>query len=169
MELVTRLLIAVVICAGGCAVYFIGSRVMLTVLRRQVSKRRAQKGLEGLIDGVPAILYFTTPDCAPCKTVQMPAIQSLLEQFGDQLQLIKIDATERTDVADFWGVLSVPTTFIIDAQGKPRRVNHGVAPIGKLRQQLREIGVIADRTASNPVKNMPALQSLTKTQACEEC
>ena len=169
MELVTRLLIAVAICAGGFAAYLIVSRVKLAVLRRQVSRHQAQKGLEGLIDGVPAILYFTTPDCAPCKTVQMPAIQSLLEQFGDRLQLIKIDATERTAVADFWGVLSVPTAFIIDAQGKPRRVNHGVAPIGKLRQQLREIGVIADLTASNPAKNMPALPSLTKTRACEEC
>jgi len=36
-------------------------------------------------------------------------------------------------------VLSVPTTFIIDSQGRPRRVNHGVASAEKLLNQIEEV------------------------------
>jgi hypothetical protein len=39
-------------------------------------------------------------------------------------------------VADYWGVLSAPTTFIIDARGQPRAVNHGLASMEKLLRQL---------------------------------
>ena len=44
----------------------------------------------------------------------------------------------RPTVADHWGVLSVPTTFIIDPQGQPRRVNHGLTSRSKLAVQLAE-------------------------------
>ena len=51
----------------------------------------------------------------------------------------KIDASSQPDLASQWGVLSVPTTFVIDAQGNPRYVNHGVAPLDKLQRQFAEI------------------------------
>ncbi|HLE53485.1 MAG TPA: hypothetical protein VI755_15570, partial [Anaerolineales bacterium] len=41
--------------------------------------------------------------------------------------------------ADYWGVLSVPTTFIIDRRGRPRRVNHGVASAEKLFKQIEDV------------------------------
>jgi hypothetical protein len=47
-----------------------------------------------------------------------------------------VDASAQPEVAQEWGVLSVPTTFVIDASGKPRFVNHGVANAEKLIQQL---------------------------------
>jgi len=53
--------------------------------------------------------------------------------------VIEVDAEARPDLANYWGVLSVPTTFIIDARGEPRRVNHGVASTDKLLGQLEEV------------------------------
>jgi hypothetical protein len=35
--------------------------------------------------------------------------------------------------------LSVPTTYIIDSQGQPRFVNHGVALYEKLSRQLANL------------------------------
>ena len=64
----------------------------------------------------PVLVYFTTPDCAPCKTVQRPAIDRVSNLLGEKLQVIEIDATERPDLAKTWGVMSVPTTFVLDAQ-----------------------------------------------------
>ena len=134
METLLRLSIAVSISLLGIALYF-----ALTQLRL-ASLRRAHHPLAdlGLRRGVPAIVYFTTPDCAPCRTVQGPAIEQVRAQFGERLQIVKIDASARTDLADRWQVLSVPTTFILDARGQPRQVNNGVASAHKLRQQLRE-------------------------------
>ena len=96
-------------------------------------------GLERLRPGVPVLLYFTTPTCAPCKTVQRPAIERLQERIGEGLEVVEVDASSQPELASQWGVLSVPTTFIIDAQGNPRYVNHGVAPLDKLQRQFAEI------------------------------
>ena len=101
--------------------------------------RNRRLGLEGFSPGVPGILYFTTPTCVPCKTIQRPALARLQERMTDSLQVIEIDAADRSDLADYWGVLSVPTTFIIDARGRPRRVNHGVSSAEKLYKQIEAV------------------------------
>ena len=82
------------------------------------------------------LVYFTTPSCVPCKTVQRPAIQQLSQQMGNTLQVLEIDATQKPELANRWGVMSVPTTFVIDPKGKVRHINHGVVRVEKLRTQI---------------------------------
>jgi len=86
--------------------------------------------------GIPAILYFASPACVPCKTAQRPALQALLAELGDAVQVIEVNALEQSEVADRWGVLSVPTTFVLDRQGTPRQVNYGVTSPDTLKHQL---------------------------------
>jgi thioredoxin 1 len=137
MEIFTRLLLALALCLLGLGLYWAWNRWQLQRLSRA---RTEAPGLEGLRPGVPALLYFTTPDCAPCRTTQRPALERLKTELGEGLQVLEVDASLRPSVADYWGVLSVPTTFVIDAAGQPRRVNHGVASKEKLKQQLEEVG-----------------------------
>jgi thioredoxin 1 len=124
-----RLLMAVAIILIGAIVYISVSRVILAKARRNSGK--LQTG------GRPALLYFTTPDCVPCRTVQRPAVQKVRQFYGEAFQVVEINAHEQPDVARDWGVLSVPTTFILDRNGKPRHVNHGVTPAEKLILQLQ--------------------------------
>jgi thiol-disulfide isomerase/thioredoxin len=84
----------------------------------------------------PVIVYFTTPDCAPCKTVQRPALNRVLQLLGDSLEVVEIDAAQHPDLARQWGVLSVPTTFLLDARGEARYVNNGVTRVEKLIEQI---------------------------------
>ncbi|MCZ6529555.1 MAG: thioredoxin family protein [Chloroflexi bacterium] len=107
------------------------------VLRRLA---RAGLTLDGYTLGKPAILYFTDPGCAPCQTVQDPALEEVASQYGERVQIIKVQALEDPHFTDSWGVLSLPTTFIIDAKGRPRGVNHGVARAPRLVDQLAAIG-----------------------------
>lgn len=132
--MVERLLLALLIVAGAYLSY--------RLYQRWALRRNAQEslGLEGYFPGRPAVLYFSSPTCLPCQRVQKPALRQLSAMYGERLQVIEIDATEQPEAADSWGVLSLPTTFLIDAQGRPRRVNHGVARREKLIAQLREIG-----------------------------
>jgi thiol-disulfide isomerase/thioredoxin len=95
--------------------------------------------LVGTLPNKPMIVYFTTPDCALCKTVQRPALSKLLTLTGDGVQLIEIDATQRPDLAKQWGVMSVPTTFILDARGEARYVNNGVTRVEKLMEQFQSL------------------------------
>ena len=125
-DILFRLLIALGVIAVGVALYALNNRRMLN---------RAPKDLLGET-GKPVLLYFTTPTCAPCKTVQKPAIVQIKEKLGEMLNVIEIDATQQPEMAERWGVLSVPTTFVIDSRGQARYVNHGVARAEKLLKQL---------------------------------
>lgn len=128
-DILFRLLIAIAMIVVGTGLYALYNRWML---------RRAPKNSLG-DTGKPVLLYFTTPTCAPCKTVQRPAIAQIQEKLGEMLHVIEIDATQQPDMAERWGVLSVPTTFVIDSRGQARYVNHGVARADKLLKQLNAL------------------------------
>ncbi len=125
-DILFRFLIALVVIALGVGLYILNNRRLLG---------RAPKGSLGET-GKPVLLYFTTPTCAPCKTVQRPAIAQIQEKLGEMFSVIEIDATQQPEMAERWGVLSVPTTFVIDSRGQARYVNHGVARADKLLKQL---------------------------------
>ncbi len=110
-------------------------------------ERRARRGLMLPMYrlGRPAILYFTAPGCAPCESVQRPALDALGRAFGERLQIFEVDATVEPRLADAWGVLSVPTTFMIDSEGRPRRVNHAPTQMLPLLRQLEALGEMPER------------------------
>jgi thiol-disulfide isomerase/thioredoxin len=99
--------------------------------------------------GRPAVLYFTSPGCVPCKTIQRPALAQVQELWRDDLQIITIDALDHPTMADRWGVLSVPTTFIIDPRGQPRTVNHGVTKAQTLIKQIEALSEVNPQADNN--------------------
>jgi thiol-disulfide isomerase/thioredoxin len=133
-QLLIRLLIAMGLSLLGLAAYWGWNRIQLRRLGRKPEGKL--RGLETFQPGVPGVLYFTTPDCQVCLTTQKPALRRLEAEMGSGVQIVEVDATVRPDLADYWGVLSVPTTFIIDAQGQPHHINHGLTGKEKLRRQL---------------------------------
>ena len=132
MDLLTRFGLALGLCALGWIAYCAWNCFLMRRLQRNNPRT---PGLERWQPGGPAILYFTTPECMPCKTVQRPALERLQTERAD-VRVIEIDATQQPHIADHWGVLAVPTTFVLDLDGKPRHLNHGVTPLHKLKQQL---------------------------------
>ncbi len=132
-EILLRSGLAVGIILSGLLVYWWINQRRLVQARGHVSS---------LLPAPPkksVIVYFTTPTCAPCKTVQRPAIQRVTELLGENVQVVEIDATERPDLAKTWGVMSVPTTFLLDARGEARYVNNGVTRAEKLMEQLQSL------------------------------
>ena len=124
------------------ALGIIGISIFLYWGVNQRSLLRAQNNIFSLFNTLPnkpVIVYFTTPDCAPCKTIQRPALNQLSGLMGNSVQVVEIDATEQPDIARQWGVMSVPTTFLLDAHGKARYVNNGVARVEKLMEQLQTL------------------------------
>lgn len=142
-EILVRLAISAGLIALGILLYWGWNRWQLRRLGRRGRSRLL--GLESLRPEVPGILYFTTPECVVCHTAQRPALKRLAAELGDAVQVIEVDATVKTALADHWGVLSVPTTFVIDSHGRPRAVNHGLASQDRLRRQLD-----ASRSATAP-------------------
>ncbi|MGB8981550.1 MAG: thioredoxin family protein [Anaerolineales bacterium] len=133
MSIVLRFGLAIVIIGLSLAAYrLINQRLLI----------RARNNIFTLFNSLPdkpVLVYFTTPDCAPCKTVQRPAIERVSSMLGEKLEVVEINAYEQPDLAKTWGVLSVPTTFVIDERGKARYVNNGVARAEKLLEQIQTL------------------------------
>jgi thioredoxin 1 len=165
-QILIRAGVAIVIALAGVLCYVGWTRWHVRRLGRMA---QALAGLEERRVGVAAILYFTTPQCVPCRTQQRPALAELGEQFGERVQVIQVDATEHADLADYWGVLTVPTTFIIDETGRPRHVNHGVATAANLRQQLRDVGVSPAPVKTGHAGQGETISNLTIQQRAKPC
>jgi len=146
-----RIVIAVVIAVAVAAAYGLLKRRQLS---RVASRAATDSLLQGARPGVPAIVYFTTPNCAPCRFQQKPALAKLQEELGDAVQIIEVDAAERPDDARRWGVFTAPTTFILSGDATPYTVNHGVADARKLARQVREAQ--ARRVAASELNIRPA-------------
>ena len=132
-EFLLRFALAGVIILSGFLAYWIISQRLLVRARNNVFD------LFPTPPNKPVIVYFTTPDCAPCKTIQRPALKQLSALMGENLEVVEIDASEQPDLARTWGVMSVPTTFLLDAHGEARYVNHGVTRAEKLMEQLQNL------------------------------
>jgi thioredoxin-like negative regulator of GroEL len=132
--MIERLLLVIGFAVAGVIIY---QGVRWWQMRRATVTAQHDPLLTHFRDGTPGIVYFTTPTCTQCLVQQVPALERLQQRLGDNgVQVIRVDATQDPDAASRWGVLSVPTTFILDANGRPLHVNHGVANTDKLMQQL---------------------------------
>lgn len=130
-----RLLFTGVLIVVGLSMY----QLIQFMLKRRVERLGDTDLIRAKLQvGVSAVVYFTTPQCVACRTQQQPALQALAQASAKPIQIIKIDATEQPDLATRWGVMSVPTTFIINEAGKTLAINHGVADVHKLRRQIND-------------------------------
>lgn len=132
-EILLRFGLAIVIIGLGTFAYSLINQRLLLRARNNVFR------LFNQLPNKPVLVYFTTPDCAPCKTVQRPAIERVTKLLGEKLEVIEINAYEQPDLAKTWGVMSVPTTFVLDARGEARYVNNGVARAEKLLEQIQTL------------------------------
>lgn len=134
--MIERLLLALLITVAAALAWRLYQRHSL---RRLTTQAPSDPALADAAPGTPVIVYFTTPFCAPCRTQQQPALQQIAAHFGAGVQIVQVDAAADTETADRWGVLSAPTTFVLDAAHQPRYVNRGVADAATLREQLAAI------------------------------
>jgi len=86
--------------------------------------------------GRPAVIAFSTPSCAECRTRQAPALSRLAAALGDQVTVRSLSALEHPDLVQKIGILTVPATVVLDSAGMVRHLNLGYASDTRLRKQL---------------------------------
>lgn len=94
----------------------------------------AASPLADVVHQGPALLYFTTDDCAQCRFQQRPVLDRLSALAP--IPVVTLDAVQREDLARHFGILTVPSTVVLDARRAPVAINHGVAPLHKLQMQV---------------------------------
>ena len=101
---------------------------------QQVAMQSLPPAIDALLTaGKPAFLYFTTRECSQCRFRQSPILMQLQQQRG--VNVVTVDAAKQHEVANFYGVMTVPSTILIDANSRPIAINHGLATSPQLTQQ----------------------------------
>ena len=136
--MIERLIIAIILTVLGVIIYQLYTRQQLAQITSQI---QIDPILMGLQSGLPTIVYFTTPNCVQCKTQQQPVLQKLRDT--QEIQVIQIDATEHPEAANRWGIMTAPTTFVLDGNLQAKSVNHGVTGELKLLKQVKEAMEVA--------------------------
>ncbi len=122
---------------GLLVVAFGGVRMWVGWRRRHVMRAGAADLLPRFdVNGSDAlVLAFTTPDCVPCKMVQRPALDALLERFPGRIAVAEVDALQTPDLARRFGILTVPSTVVVGPGGEVRAINHGTVTTERLATQ----------------------------------
>ncbi len=130
-------LLALVVVTLLCLGVWAGSAFYRAWLARRTHMRESLLAQFGLPpDGRPIILAFTGEYCLPCKTQQHPALERLRNQLGESVHIQEVDALALPGLAQFYGVLTVPTTVVLDGTRSIIAINYGVASTEKLRKQV---------------------------------
>lgn len=133
-------LILVTLLAVAVAVAIAAVRTWTTLRAQQLRARLpAWDALGDKPDGRATLIAFSSPSCAACHAAQAPAIDHAEKRHGaNQVRVINVDVAGQPHVAKAFGVMTVPSTVLIGADGRQIvAINHGFASSTRLLEQLQ--------------------------------
>ncbi|WP_245935022.1 thioredoxin [Breznakibacter xylanolyticus] len=86
---------------------------------------------------VPAIVDFYADWCGPCRMLS-PVLEDLQKQYGNKLQVYKINTDKEKELAATFGIRSLPTVVFIPLEGQPQAVM-GFQPKESLEQIISNV------------------------------
>jgi len=88
----------------------------------------------GLSSDGPTVVHFSATWCSPCSQVRR-VVDQVCDDLGEVAH-VEIDMDDNPAAAKRLSVLSLPTTFIFDADGRQRYRTAGVPKADDLRSAL---------------------------------
>ncbi|NPA44261.1 MAG: thioredoxin [Chlorobi bacterium] len=68
---------------------------------------------------VPCMIDFYADWCQPCKMVA-PILDELQEEYGDKINIYKIDTEAERNLAGMFGIQSIPSLLFVPKEGQPQ-------------------------------------------------
>jgi thioredoxin 1 len=72
------------------------------------------------------LVDFWAPWCGPCRAVG-PILEEIAKEYGDRLEVVKVNVDDNPDTAGKYGIRSIPTLLIIN-NGKVKETEIGMVP-----------------------------------------
>ncbi|MBK8987432.1 MAG: thioredoxin family protein [Chloroflexi bacterium] len=112
-----------------------------TAFKQAHTRRVNRRILAEPIIARPTLLYFRSDTCAVCPTQARYLEQVMAEEAvgNGRFTLHSINVDEQPDQAQRYGVMTLPTTMLLDAAGQVREINYGLTPVHKLQQQIKTV------------------------------
>ncbi len=85
----------------------------------------------------PVIVDFYADWCGPCKRVA-PILEELQKEYGDAIQIYKVDTDRARKVAEAFRITSIPSFLFIPAKGEPQMAK-GAFPKSVFVKALKEV------------------------------
>jgi thioredoxin len=85
----------------------------------------------------PAIIDFYADWCGPCKMVA-PLLEELKDEYGDKLEIYKIDTEEERELSAMFGIRSIPSLLFVPLDGQPQMAM-GALPKETFRQAIGDV------------------------------
>jgi thioredoxin len=82
----------------------------------------------------PALIDFYASWCNPCQMLA-PVLEELSEEYAGKVDIYKVDVDDERDLADIFGICSIPTLLFIPMEGSPKRTM-GAMPKSQLKELL---------------------------------
>lgn len=89
-----------------------------------------------LMSEKPVLVDFWATWCGPCRKVA-PILEEINEQYGDKIEIVKLDTDANVDTAARYGVVSIPTLNVY-VKGEVVKSIVGAHPKPKLLRELEE-------------------------------
>ncbi|WP_040794360.1 thioredoxin family protein [Nocardia higoensis] len=134
------ILIVVLFVAGGFGLFLQrrDGRARPTGEAAQDAQRAELLAAAGVGTAGPAVLHFSAEWCGPCAAVRR-VVSGVTADLADRPRPprdIEVDIDAEPALARELNVLSLPTTFVFDAEGRERFRISGVPKTGDLRSAL---------------------------------
>lgn len=85
----------------------------------------------------PVIIDFYADWCGPCK-MAAPVLEELSKEYDGKVQIYKIDTEEEQELAQVFGIRSIPSILFIPMEGKPQ-MTMGALPKESFVQAINEV------------------------------
>jgi thioredoxin 1 len=85
----------------------------------------------------PVIIDFYADWCGPCKMVA-PVLEELSKEYDGKVQIYKVDTETEQELAQVFGIRSIPSILFIPKEGKPQ-MTMGALPKESFVKAINEI------------------------------
>lgn len=85
----------------------------------------------------PCLIDFYADWCGPCKMVA-PILEELSKEYGDKLNIYKVDTESEQELAGVFGIRSIPSLLFVPLDAQPQMAM-GALPKDSFEKAIKDV------------------------------